>query len=461
MADCTVQHCSEVSQQVNNNCKLNGWPVNHLVLVCDAQGNCCNCKCSCLAYGTPVAVPDGTKAIQTIAMGDEVLAADTNFQWTAMPVQFSDGTGPNSVQPQMVYVTYGPAAQTIIVTLDHTFLQTGGKLIRANMLSADDTLLDRSGNQIQIVKVELKNYVGGVWNIATLHEQPTSLDGHLIETQGVISGDYAVQLFYDELAKEGLTATAPENTVGTDGHRAAAGLSPRQSLPEKPLTHLIQTKSAQYGPSPNVHIHLDHSFVIAPPKNSGYLTPTQAAEVRDTILHRTIVESASVPELTRWAFTAFAGFYPDINFVLDWPNANSNAFSLQLDDQKNVLVQGGLLRAMPMGWEATTLLMAYSVNRFRETGPIGADGLMCKPQCDYESIAVLMNVFYPLYPNVIVNAVNQMEALFKDIATKDDIAVDECNPTTLDCRIETYRNSMAMLPLPDCARWVIPTDDSE
>ncbi len=461
MADCTVQHCSAVSQQVNDNCKANGWPVNHLVLVCDAQGNCCNCKCSCLAYGTPVAVPDGTKAIQSIAMGDEVLAADTDFQWTAMPVQFSDGTGPNSVQPQMVYVTYGPPEQTIIVTLDHTFLQPGGKLIRANMLSAGGTLLDRSGNEIKITSVELKAYVGGVWNIATVHEQPKSLDGHLIETQGVISGDYAVQLFYPELAKDGLTVTTPEHTIGTEGHRLAAGLTPRLSLPEKPLTHLKQTGSARFGPNPNVHIHTDHSFVVTAPKNPGYLTPAQAAEVRDSVLHRTIAESASVPELTRWAFTAFAGFYPDIHFILDWPNANCNVFSMILDDQKNVLIQGGLLRAMPLDWEATTLLMAYSVNRFRETGPTGADGLLCKPQCDFSSIAVLMNVFYPLYPNVIFNAVNQMEALFNDIPTKEDLPSEGCCPTTLECRIETYRNSMAMLPLPDCAGGIIPTDESE
>jgi len=49
--------------------------------------------------------------------------------------------GPNSVQPQMVYVTYGEPEQTIIVTLDHTFLQAGGKLIRANMLIVGDSLL--------------------------------------------------------------------------------------------------------------------------------------------------------------------------------------------------------------------------------------------------------------------------------------------------------------------------------
>ena len=455
---CSAAHCSGVSTGINNTCKKNGWPVNHLVLVCDpVTGDCCNCTCSCLAYGTPVAIPSGTKAIQTIALGDPVLAADTNFQWKPMPVEFSDGTGPNSVQPQMVYVTYGQPEQTIIVTLDHTFLQSGGKLIRANMLIVGDSLLDSTGNPVQIARIEVKNYVGGVWNIATTHGEPTSLDGHLINTQGVISGDYAVQLFYEELSKRGFTVAARKDTVGTDAHRAAAGLAPRSRLPEKPLSAVLQAKSAAHWSHPNVHIHLDHSFVVAAPSaNQGYLTTTQATEARDKVPHRTFAESARIVEYTRWAFTLFSGFYPDVNFILDWPNANANVFALILDGQKNVLVQGGLLRAMPISWESITLLMAYSVNRFREESPSGADGLLCKPQCDYDTIPVLMNVFYPLYPNVIFNAVKQIEALFKDIPTKADTPSGQCHPTTLECRIETYRNSMSMFSLPECAGGLIP-----
>jgi len=228
-------------------------------------------------------------------------------------------------------------------------------------------------------------------------------------------------------------------------------------MPEKPLSAVLQAKSAAHWSHPNVHIHLDHSFVVAAPSaNQGYLTTAQATEVRDKVHHRTFAESARIVEYTRWAFTLFSGFYPDVNFILDWPNANANAFALILDGQKNVLVQGGLLRAMPISWESITLLMAYSVNRFREESPSGADGLLCKPQCDYDTIPVLMNVFYPLYPSVVFNAVNQMEALFKDIPTKADTPSGQCHPTTLECRIETYRNSMSMFSLPECAGGLIP-----
>jgi hypothetical protein len=449
-----------VSSYVNQNCKDNNWALNHLVVVCDFNtGLCCSCTCSCLAFGTPVAVPDGTKAIQAFAVGDPVLAADTDFNWTAKPVEFSDGTSANSVQPQMIYVTYGDPARTIVVTLDHTFLQKDGKMIRAYMLGVDDTLVDPSGAPVNISKVEMKSYTGGVWNIATSRDKPTGLDGHLINTQGVISGDYALQLFYDDLVGHGLTSDAREDTVGTDGHRAASGLPPRQSLPEKPLSALLESGSARHWSNPNLHFHLDHSFVVAAPStNQGYLTAEQAAEVRDKAPTRTFAEARHVPELTRWAFSAFAGFYPDVNFVLDWPNANANVFALVLDGQKNVLVQGGLLRAKAIDWEAITLLMAYSINRFGEEPPTGADGMRCKPQCDYGTISVLMNVFYPLYPNVIFNAVKEMEALFNDIESKDDLASGECHTTTLDCRIQTYRDSMSMLPLPECAGGPVPVE---
>lgn len=457
---CTAQHCGSQAAGINQTCKDNDWAVNHLVLVCDSvTGVCCTCTCSCLAYGTPVAIPDGTKAIQTFAQGDPVLAADTDFQWTSTPVEFSNGTGPDSVQPQMIYVTYGDPEQTIIVTLDHTFLQHDGKMIRAHMLGINDTLVNPAGGPVNISKVEMKKYVGGVWNIATSRDKPTSLDGHLINTQGVISGDYAIQLFYDDLVAHSLTADAREHTVGTDGHRAESGLPPRQSLPEKPLGALLDSGSARHPSNPNLHLHLDHSFVVAAPTgNQGYLTTEQATEVRDKAPTRTFAEARHVPELTRWAFSAFAGFYPDVNFILDWPNANANIFALVLDGQKNVLVQGGLLRARAIDWEAITLLMAYSINRFDEVAPTGADGFRCKPQCDYGVIPVLMNVFYPLYPNVIFDAVNEMEALFKDIASKDDVASGECNPTTLDCRIQTYRNSLEMSPMPECASGSVPVE---
>jgi len=39
----------------------------------------------------------------------------------------------------------------------------------------------------------------------------------------VISGDYAVQLFYEELSKQSSPWRPRKDTVGTDAHRAAAG----------------------------------------------------------------------------------------------------------------------------------------------------------------------------------------------------------------------------------------------
>jgi len=78
---CPAEHCSKTSTAINDTCKANDWPVNHLVLVCNpVTGECCNCTCSCLAYGTPVAIPSGTKAIQTFALGDQGACRRHNFK---------------------------------------------------------------------------------------------------------------------------------------------------------------------------------------------------------------------------------------------------------------------------------------------------------------------------------------------------------------------------------------------
>jgi hypothetical protein len=209
---CTcVALCTGMAAKIKTICQQNGWPPGHMVLVCaEGSGGCCNCMC--LVYGASVAVPGGTKAIETFAPGDSVLAAGPSLDWVPLPVEFSDGTAATAVQPQMIYFTYGDPAQTLIVPPDHTFLTPGGKLIRADRLQVGGSLVAADGGEVEITRIEIKEYHGGVWNIATRHEKPTNLDGHLINTQGVVSGDYAVQLLFDELTEAGYTTEARRKT---------------------------------------------------------------------------------------------------------------------------------------------------------------------------------------------------------------------------------------------------------
>src|SRR5471030_604382 len=56
----------------------------------------CVCCCSCFAYGTAIAIPDGGfKKIEQFVVEDTVLAAGVDLKWTPYTVDFSAGIVPS------------------------------------------------------------------------------------------------------------------------------------------------------------------------------------------------------------------------------------------------------------------------------------------------------------------------------------------------------------------------------
>lgn len=470
---CSAQHCGSVSQQINDTCKANDWPVNHLVLVCDTTGYCCNCTCSCLAFDTPVTVSAGqTKAIQTFKLDDPVLAFDPSGAPQQRSVAFSDGTDATSVQPEMAYVSFkiGADERTVTVTLNHTFLLADTrKLIQAQMLAAGTGLLLADGTTASVTKLEIKSYTGGVWNISTAIGRPANLDGHLIDTDGILSGDFAVQLFYDELVKDGY-ATPPGvyPAVTSRGHDLAHDAQAKTAISARPRQDLQQFMKAATaghqairgsGSKGGVTLQGDHSFTLAVPPtaiNDGYLTEVQAEELRAGGLHP-VSRDPQRAGYCLWLLKAFHAFYPDIHFVFDASAREANGYAFYLGRAKYILIQGGLVRAVPLEWQGLVLVLGYLVSRFSKDTQ-GADHLVCKPQADYLGPSVLQTVFNPLYPDIIFDAINQVEATFKLIPTKADQPITGCHATDLDCRVATYRQAIGFNPLPVCAGGPPPAD---
>lgn len=462
---CSAQHCSGVSQQINDTCKANSWPVNHLVLVCDSTGYCCNCTCSCLAFDTPVTVSAGqTRAIQSFKLDDPVLAYDPSGASEQRSVAFSDGTNATSVQPEMAYVSFktGTEERTVTVTLNHTFLLAATrKLIQAQMLGAGMELLLADGTTTSVTALAIKSYTGGVWNIATAIGKPANLDGHLIDTDGILSGDFAVQLYYDDLVKEGYaTPSGTYPAVNSRGHDLAQEARTRKSVSARPrqdLLHFMKTATGHHhairrSGAGGVTLQGDHSFTLELPKatvNEGYLTETQALELQAGGLHP-VNRDPQRAGYCLWLLKMFHAFYPDIEFILDSSSREANGYAFYLGGTKYIVIQGGLVRAVPLEWSGLALVLGYLVSRFSKDTQ-GADFLVCKPQADYLGPSVLQTVFNPLYPDVIFDAINQVEATFKLIPTKADAPVVGCHPTDLECRVETYRRAIGFNPLPVCA----------
>jgi hypothetical protein len=480
---CSAQHCGSVSQNINDTCKANEWPVNHLVLVCDGTGGCCNCTCSCLAFGTPVLVSaTQSQVIESFTLNDPVLAFDPTGSSQQRSVAFSDGTSATSVQPEMAYVTamIGTAEHTVTVTLNHTFLLASTrKLIQAQMLMPGMDIVLANGGTAPVAKLEIKSYTGGVWNIATAIGKPANLDGHLIATNGILSGDFAVQLFYDDLVAQGyatasvgapaVTTQKYDQMVAAAAVSAAAGAK-RPSDESRPK-HELHAFLAQATSKPqairkpsqaggSVTLHGDHAFTLEVPKpavDDGFLTQVQAKEVRNGLQP---IEKRDPQRAGNclWLLKVFGAIYPDIHFVFDNATRAANAFAFQVKDEPYILVQGGLVRAKPLEWQGLALVLGYLVSRFMNTEPRAPNGLVCKPRADYLAPSTLQTVFNPLYPEVIGEAIKQVEATFALIPTKADKPNGGCHPTDLQCRIDTYRQSIGFNPLPICAGGPPPAD---
>lgn len=148
----------------------------------------------CLAGGTNVAVPGGGwRAVELFQVGDKVLALNAAEEWEERVVQFSNGTGSGSVIPMAIYILFEDQRE-LIVTPDHVLMLQTRVLKQAQALSPGEYLLGADLKPVRIVKVERGEWQGRIHNIATSGGPQDGPAGHLLNTAGVISGDFMVQI---------------------------------------------------------------------------------------------------------------------------------------------------------------------------------------------------------------------------------------------------------------------------
>jgi hypothetical protein len=175
----------------------------------------CYCCCGMVEGAAMTMAVDRTtfKPVHEFAVGDKVLVATKPdlSAWEQAPVAFSSGTGPGSDSPT-IQVRYGDPSQpeTLIVAARQLFLLAGGKLKQASRLVAgQDQLVRADGSATPIIDVMGGIAADTLHRIATSTEPATRLAGHLMVANGVVCGDYALQL-------GNLEQTAPDLLVA--GH---------------------------------------------------------------------------------------------------------------------------------------------------------------------------------------------------------------------------------------------------
>ena len=458
--DCSSAHCGAQQGNVNQICKDEGWPVGHKVLVCDTSGYCCNCHCSCLEFGTPVYYGTGDrdfKAVEMYKKGEKVIATGADVtSWNEYTVEFSNGTDPGAVTPFLVRVKYDLNGEegSMLVTEDNLFLMPNSKLKRADQLVAGvDKLVCSTGisDTAMVTKVERETGDKGVHHISTGTAKPQTMDGHLLNVQGIVVADYVLQLYQDELPQfmDDGSGDTKMGAVGSEGYDALHNAKTSMVRNEIELEQLVSSgvmKNFTYWP------HTIFSTTLKSLPEAGdvsFVTDNQAQELEEFAPKNSYFDTAVIAEV-EYLITIFEAFYPEIHFILDWPTEKPNAYSTVLGGDNIVVITGGLARIKEVGLQAMSVIMSHQVGRFYGGQPERPDGYSCTGTADYYGVRIVMRKLWydDLYATMVFPGVDQIQAMFQYMSNG---RTDVCTSPTLACRIQTLRAGATSPELPACA----------
>lgn len=488
---CTEQHCTDSQNYWHRVCNCdppyqNGCTPTKTPNCCSYTAESpiyvigspsCYCCCGCFAHDTPVAYGFDpatglqNKAIADFAVGDPVYVADGPDlkNWSTRTVQFSSGTGPGGMNTLLkidFQAEDGPEA-SLYANRAQLFLMPDGKLKRAGRLvPGDDHLVLFDGTPVRVLGVTVGRYKKGVHHIATSREPARSMAGHLIVAEGVVSGDYALQVAHlDEIAPELMVeghAELPE--VGTPeyarayAHLAMDDFSVHYSEERAVAARSVDPDDDEGRPREDWSVFEPFGVrgpVHIPAHAQHFVTEQQAEDIRRNAPAYPPTSSVGMPILN-YLFKQFQGFYPQVTFYMDVDNPLPNAYSFNEYGKTFVVVTAQLARTVVMQYEGLAVAIAHELGHLYGGDPVDRFGYSCTGVADYAAVAgIIPYVWMGSRADAIVQpGIEQVKKLFDyiDPQHRGGRPGNTCNYISIDCRIKSLEAGAALvIPLPSCA----------
>jgi hypothetical protein len=448
---CDYKRCVAMQKRIDAACHNRGWAPGSPYYLDNPDGSVCACCCSCFAENTPIAVnANAFKLIQDFAPGDVIYTADKNLNWTERKVEFVTNPAGDQTKAFMVLINYGSGenAASISVTEDHLFLTPDRLLIPALALTTNDKLVAPDGSNVDISMVVSVQIEDGIYQLVS--NAPTaSMDGHLLNSNGVVSADFALQAGY--IAGQ------------LDKSMIAAGVSKRLKVgsPEYQAKHYNEAAKA-FCSDPTLWPKGLTAFTMntlynVPPTARQYMTDAQAIDIMENPDAETRPhDSNSAIQMIEYLWSTFRAFFPKPLYVMDWNREEPNAYAWSTPGQDYIMITGGLLRQYAMNQDGLAIVLTHCLANLYGADP-GYDNqkAICTGPADYDGIVTYFGTIYRNqdFFNKFKAGLAQLEKLWSYISDKNRQGNpdDKCFDPGIDCRIETLQFATYLFPMPDCA----------
>lgn len=302
-------------------------------------------------------------------------------------------------------------------------------------------MVSYNSTEVEINEVSVGEYTGGVHHIATDVSFDGKLDGHLLLSEGLVSGDFNLQIHQNELMKSGLiegTENSPK--VGTKEYETVhthlvAGNYMSFSAPSSVLSDAAADAATPAASAQLSKFYVHGSNVaFVPDQAASFLSPLQAIDVNDKADKWGFTEVSIGNSMVKYLVNLFQGFYPDITFYHDIGRLEPNAYAFTQYGKQYVVLSGGLTRIKGLGMEGMAFILANMVSRLQKSAPLNSDGFTTVGMSDYYTPAILQNMFFgTLYAPLMTSALHQIQlVIFNniDVASHDAFETDPYQPTT-------------------------------
>ncbi len=442
---CGQPFCDPIQTDINEYCKHTGLG-GDVPVPQNNGGKKCYCCCSCFAYNTPIQVaPSQFRLVQDLKIGDPVMVTGIDAtNWETKDITDAAGIAPGVMMEFMYYTAArlddSGEDRYLITTADHLFVLLEGpehRLIPAQDLRPGFKVLTANGGAATIAFSVVGQFTGGVRSISVGEYEGGPLDGHMLNSNGIVTADFSVQSWYysGELSSALLTGDPDTPFPGSAAYAA-------RYQSDELLAFLADETlwPTAFKPVPT------SSLINIPVAASRFFTQAQSQDIANNVKMAPYGNNYRLA-MQAWLFQVYRGFYPDINFVIDWQNELPNGFYFKDFDEDYVVITGGMVRLDPVGTDALAIVISHLLaNRM---------GYKCVGEADYYGIFYFLREvwFSEKFFDVYFAGMDQLDKVFAGISP-DHAGGDPnnvCLYPSIPCRKKALEAASGMQGVPACA----------